>query len=185
LRDQSSEGLLSPFLQKKRFNAVKDHLKESVLDFGCGNGGLAKFCAPASYLGYDVDENIIRIARQRYRKYQFTTEMPKEMKFQTIVMLAIIEHIQDPKSLFIQLQELLEPDGRIVLTTPSPRFKWVHDLGARLGLFSIEASDEHEELINYHRMQEILSGSRLIIHKYKRFLLGTNQLFLLTKEESK
>ena len=46
-------------------------------------------------------------------------------------------------------------------------------------MFSKHASEEHDSLIDYNRMQEIATGAGLVIFKYKRFLFGANQFFAM------
>jgi hypothetical protein len=77
------------------------------------------------------------------------------------------------------------PSGRIVLTTPHPSFEWVHTLGARLGLFSQEAHEDHEHLIDAAGIAELAGRMSLRVVKAKRFLLGANQLFVLARAESR
>jgi len=76
---------------------------------------------------------------------------------------------------------MLRPEGRIVLTTPSPFFEWIHTIGSKIGLFSMEASKDHEQLINYRIMQEAVCQAGLVIDRYERFLFGANQIFVMRK----
>ena len=76
--------------------------------------------------------------------------------------------------------ELLNPGGTAVLTTPHPSLEWVHTAGARVGLFSHAAHEEHEDLIDRSRMKELLAGTSMRLVVYRRFLFGANQLFVAT-----
>ena len=51
---QSEEGILSPFLAKKRMSKVLPFLNGSVLDYGCGVGNLAEV-VDKDYVGFDID----------------------------------------------------------------------------------------------------------------------------------
>jgi hypothetical protein len=59
-------------------------------------------------------------------------------------------------------------------------FEWIHDIGSKIGLFSSEASEEHETLINFKTMQKIAELADLKVIKYKRFLFFANQMFVLS-----
>jgi 2-polyprenyl-3-methyl-5-hydroxy-6-metoxy-1,4-benzoquinol methylase len=173
-------GLLSRWLVRRRQRAVRRYLEGRVLDFGCGVGTLAEICDPAAYSGVDTDPRKIEIARRERPQYHFGTVAPEGQRFDTVAALAFIEHVHDPAGYLRQLAGLLDTGGKIVLTTPHPSLEWVHTLGARIGLFSSAAHDEHEDLIDRARMQELLAGSAMRLAVYRRFLFGANQLFVLT-----
>lgn len=179
MADQVKGGILSPFLREKRLAAVRPHLSGAVLDFGCGVGALAPFCAQETYLGVDRDEESIRLARRQNPGYRFATELPESGTFDTIVSLAVIEHIPDPGKLLARLRTLLVPGGRLVLTTPHPAFEWVHELGAKLGLCSADAAEEHETLLDATAMRKLAEQNALRLVTSQRFLFGVNQLFVL------
>jgi 2-polyprenyl-3-methyl-5-hydroxy-6-metoxy-1,4-benzoquinol methylase len=172
-------GALSLWLVQRRQEAARPYLKGCVLDFGCGVGTLADICDPTTYVGFDNDPRKIEIARRDRPHHRFETVLPEGERFDTIVALAFIEHVHDPAAYLRRFTGLLNVGGRIVLTTPHPSLEWVHTAGGRLGLFSREAHDEHEDLIGKARMEEFLSGSGMRLALYRRFLLGANQLFVV------
>jgi 2-polyprenyl-3-methyl-5-hydroxy-6-metoxy-1,4-benzoquinol methylase len=173
-------GLLSGWLVGERLRVARPHLAGTVLDFACGHGQLAPLCDPAGYLGYDSDSRRIDVARRHFLGYRFETTLPAGQRFDTVAALAFIEHVQ-PEAYLKQFADLLEPGGRIVLTTPHPSYEWVHTAGARLHIFSSEAHDDHEDLISPRRMAELAARVNLRLVTAKRFLLGANQLFVLER----
>jgi len=178
-------GLLSPFLRSRRITAVGQFLGQGpLLDIGCGTGALARNVDSTRYLGVDQDEESIAIARNLFPAHRFLTlaqftESHNENQFEQIVGLALIEHVEDPQKWLGWLRTLLKPGGQVVLTTPHPSVRWLHELGARIGLFSHEGAKEHRELINRDRMIQLAEASRFRIRYFGRFLLGCNQLFVL------
>ena len=179
MADQGSEGLLSPFLRERRLAAARQHLRGRVLDLGCGGGLLAQWVEPADYLGFDVDPTSLAAARQAFRHHRFTADFPDTERFDTVVALAVIEHLPEPWRHLAQWRSLLAEGGRLVLTTPHPSVDMVHTLGARLGIFSRHASEEHQDLLD--RAGLVLAAGRggLSVELYRRFLLGANQLAVL------
>lgn len=173
-------GLLSPWLREQRIKIALPYIKGKVLDFGCGTGELARHLPAEVYLGVDSDTDSIQIARQNLPRYKFGPTIPESETFDAIVLLAVIEHIPEPTSVLRMLKSKLLPKGKIILTTPYPFFEFVHNLGAKAGIFSKEASEEHQPLLNRKNMELVALKSNLSINKYKRFLLGTNQLFILS-----
>jgi len=180
LADQASQGLLSPFLQNQRVKAARPYLKGRVLDIGCGNGMLAEYCDPNTYYGFDIDEATIAAARSAHPRFRFERALPGSgMRFDTVVGLAIIEHLSDPPVHLRTWRDFLKSDGAIVLTTPHPRMEWVHQLGSRIGIFSHGAAEEHEDLIDLNTMKGLVAQAELVVAKYQRFLFGANQIFVL------
>ena len=174
-----ANALFSNFLRKKRMKITRPYLRGRILDFGCGVGELTQMCNPETYVGVDIDTTSIEIARKKHPMFQFLFELPENEKFDTIVMLAIIEHIPDPVALLKKLKTMLKPDGYIVLTTPHPAFNSIYAFGSKLGVFSKDANEDHELLINLKTMKELANKANLSIAIYKKFLFGANQLFIL------
>jgi 2-polyprenyl-3-methyl-5-hydroxy-6-metoxy-1,4-benzoquinol methylase len=159
-------------------------LHGAVLDYGCGVGALSDSCDPAGYLGVDIDRESVDVARASHPQFQFVRATPSTpQQFDTIVALAVIEHLPNPAELLADFRRLLAPGGQIVLTTPHPSLEWAHTLGAKVGLFSPEASEEHEELIDLQRMRELAASAGLVVQRYERFLFRANQLFVLGREQ--
>jgi 2-polyprenyl-3-methyl-5-hydroxy-6-metoxy-1,4-benzoquinol methylase len=172
-------GLLTGYLAKKRYSAARPHLRGRVLDVACASGALAEWCDPDSYVGVDIDVRSIELARERHPNHRFETELPFEETFDTIAVLALIEHLTKPGEFLTDLLPMLRPDGLVVLTTPHPRLEWAHDVGAKVHLFSREAQEEHETLIDRRRMEQLALDAGFEVFHFTRFLFGANQLFLL------
>ncbi len=180
--DQVAGGLLSPLLRRARIHAALPHIKGQVLDVGCGTGELAKWCGCRGYCGVDIDVESLAVARTRHPECRFSNELPANEKFDTIVGLAIIEHVKDPIEWLESLKLRLAPKGKIVLTTPHLRMESVHRAGSHIGLFSRDAADEHEILFDEVKMRDVALQAGLHIERMKRFLFRVNQLFVLELE---
>jgi 2-polyprenyl-3-methyl-5-hydroxy-6-metoxy-1,4-benzoquinol methylase len=177
--DEYTSGYLSHWLQSKRFQKVEPYLRGRVLDYGCGAGALAGLCKRDSYMGMDVNDALIDMAKRNYPDYCFVVDVPETERFDTIVSLAVLEHVEFPGSLLRKFKEMLKPTGHIALTTPHPKFWGVHKAGSRIGIFSQYAGDDHKQKIDYHRMQTLARDTGLVVVEYSRFLFGANQLFIL------
>jgi SAM-dependent methyltransferase len=149
-----------------------------VLDFACGHGQLAGLCDPERYIGYDIDARRIAVARESFPNHIFDTTLPSGERFDSVVALAFIEHVQ-PAPYLRQFRDLLEPAGRIVISTPHPAFEWVHTLGGKMQLFSREAHEEHVGLLSPRQIDNMAKDVSLTLTERKSFLLGANQLFVL------
>ncbi|MFH2047105.1 MAG: class I SAM-dependent methyltransferase [Pseudomonadota bacterium] len=178
-------GLLSPWLRTQRIKRVSPYLRGKILDYGCGTGSLAEICTPNNYIGVDIDISSINIARMKNPRFRFETIMPEDEQFDSIVLLAVIEHIKNPVDLLRSMSVMLNPDGWIIITTPHPMADIIHYLGTQIGLFSSLANEQHEKLINLSRMNGIVAQADISIDKYEKFLIGLNQLFILKTTASK
>jgi 2-polyprenyl-3-methyl-5-hydroxy-6-metoxy-1,4-benzoquinol methylase len=180
-------GLLSPFLRRRRIAAVGPYLRAgSVLDIGCGVGELAKLIESDRYLGVDLDRASIEIARADHPKHRFETLIEFESRktvpsFDVISALALIEHLRDPGAWLLAIGAWLKSNGMIIITTPHPSMRWIHELGARVRLFSQEAAEEHEAMLDYNALETIVARAELQVTHYRRFLLGCNQLVVIKR----
>ena len=104
--------------------------------------------------------------------------------FDTIVMVAVIEHLERPGFVLSQIPLHLKPGGRLVITTPSPSGDRIHQIGARLGLFSQEAMHEHETIFTRDSLNKLAMANGLELIQYRTFLLGGNQLFIFQVPEA-
>ena len=177
-------GRLSPWLSEKRMRISQEYLRGRVLDFGCNDGPLLAYCESEKYVGLDIAEAGLSRAREKHPGVRFVSAVEPDEKFDTVAALAMIEHVPNPGGLLAQWAGMLAPDGRIVLTTPHPRMEWAHTVGAKLRMFSSEAHDEHEDLLDRPKMAQLAEKAGLRIVVYKRFLLGANQLFVLAPVQS-
>ncbi|MCJ8501247.1 class I SAM-dependent methyltransferase [Desulfatitalea alkaliphila] len=184
MADQGTEGLLSPFLRRHRIMAVRPFLMGRILDVGCGSGALAGLINPESYVGVEIDEASLKTAENAFPRHSFQKELHSvKEKFDTVVSLAVIEHVQNPANFLRTLTQCLkdEPNGRIVITTPHPSIDWVHCIGASIGLFSKHANDEHEKLLDREELSTLSKSVGLMMVKYSRFLFGGNQLAVFAR----
>lgn len=180
MADQASQGYFSPILRLARLNAARPWLKGNILDIGCGSGALAAFVDADRYIGFDQDQESVDVAKEVWPEYRFTTSLPADGKYDTVVALALLEHLSEPKHELEQWAKKLAPGGNIVLTTPHKAFRLAHDFGAKVGVFSSGAADEHEEMFDRKGLHELAKSSGLSVVHYERFLAWANQLLVLS-----
>lgn len=184
MADQGTEGVLSPWLRNQRFSSVLPYLKGSVLDYGCGSGLLAQHVSPDNYLGVEPDDTSLKKARSVFPKHRFVSTVQEiERGFDSVVSLAVIEHVANASEFLRLLTSFSgdKKDSRIIITTPSPTFEWVHDIGAAMGLFSKHANEEHEELLDRPKLERAGTEVGLHLVVYRRFLFGANQIAVFEK----
>jgi SAM-dependent methyltransferase len=107
---------------------VRAHLGQSVLEVGAGTGSITELYAPGRrVLAIDrspwcIDEMEKRFAavdNVEVRKVDALDLVDEGRRFDSVVMLNVLEHIEDDVEILRRLGSLLETDGRIVLYVPA------------------------------------------------------------------
>ena len=104
----------------------------NILDLGCG-GGLV--CEPLARLGANitgidfVKQNIIA-AKKHAKKlntnieylHQNINNLKLKKKYDAVLILEVLEHIEDWKKIIINVKKLLKPGGKIIISTINRNF---------------------------------------------------------------
>lgn len=158
-----SSRFIDKFLQNRRFKQVRPFLIGDVLDFGGNRGELRKFVR-GGYLEVNYDHSVMDNAR-----------------YDTVVCLAVIEHIDMPEvfRIFCKFKNILKNNGRIFLTTPSRAAKPILEFMAFLGIIDKASLAEHKHYWRKKEIYALAEKTGFVIKKYKKFQLGFNQLAVL------
>ena len=182
--------LLSGFITKSRYRHALKHVRGDVLELGCGAGDLVGFHSQklGRYVGVDISEGGIALAKKRFPTAEFITrdieseELGFEEAFDSILMVAFIEHIFNQGFLLDQCFRALRPEGSLIITTPTSFGNdIVHRIGVSLGLFHKSAMDDHIVIYNKLRMQIAADEFGYVLAHYKKFQFGCNQLAVLRR----
>ncbi len=176
--------LLTEYVRQRRYAAIQPFIRGAVLDIGCGIAVTAlSLEATHRYVGVDVNAALVADMRRRFPQYEFhCCDVDQEplpvgdQRFDTVLLVAVMEHLTDPGWVLAQVANCLHPTGRLVITTPTPWGLRLHKWGARLGLFHPHAAEEHRHAYDRRRLEALLSDHGFSVLLYRRFELGANQL---------
>jgi 2-polyprenyl-3-methyl-5-hydroxy-6-metoxy-1,4-benzoquinol methylase len=188
--NQETEGLLSPLIRSVRFKKTAALIEPNsmVLDLACGGGFLRKYLPPGcSYFGVDrippsdlknFDGFLLRelMVPNLWEELQSWLPQPADV----ITMLAFVEHIKAPEKMLANLKKVLKEDGQVILTTPHPIGRKIHDCLARIRLCSSSAAAEHESFLGRRELENIAQRAGFEVSGYHRFLAGLNQVFAIS-----
>ena len=100
---------------------------KDVLEIGCGNGfggHLLNQLEPKSYVGLDVMEEQVAIARRNYPQYQFLVQdatdlsrFPNASK-DVVIIFGVLHHIPEWRKVIDEIKRVLKPNGSLFLEEP-------------------------------------------------------------------
>lgn len=162
----NSSKVCEGFLQQYRFKKALPFLKGDVLDFGGNDGELKKYVT-GSYTLVNYDHAPM-----------------KNKTFDTIVALAVIEHIPvgDVFDVFKSFNSKLNPDGTLLLTTPTPMAKPLLELMAFLHLLDKHNIREHKHYWTKADIYDLAERNGFTVKAYKKFQWGFNQMAVLERK---
>ena len=151
---------------------------------------MASVLIEEEYTGIDRDKEIIAFAKlnnaERWNAKFYSLEEfeNKNYKFDTVILSAVIEHLDYPVQTLMELKKHLNDGGRMIITTPSPKANKILSVGSKFKLFSKEALEEHKDLLSKSDFLGISKKIGLKLEQYETFEFGLNQL-VVYKNESK
>ncbi len=186
------------YLSKKRGKVIKPWLKGDVLDIGCGGeSSLIDFLTSEQrYIGIDIQQDLIQRLRLAKPLYEFycvdidseDNELLSTIKsqFDTIAMLAVIEHLRNPQIALKQCWNSLRRGGTLIITTPTSRGDKLIRLikrGLRVKQEEGEGYSPHLTSFNEQTLKNLMTENKFKPKIYKKFELNLNQLIIASKEE--
>lgn len=185
---EAQPGCSVPYTVPVLVPLLRGHGVQSVLDLGCGNGGLTTELARAGFevVGCDRDQRGIEIATASHPDLEFHQlafeDVPDQLsrRFDAVVSTEVIEHLYDPASLLRCARRMLRPGGVLVLTTP--HYGYFKQLSVVLGGLWEEHHQTsrvggHIKLFSPKAMRQILNEQGFAI----RHLTGAGRFWPLWK----
>jgi SAM-dependent methyltransferase len=171
-----------------RFRAALPHIRCGALvcDIGCGLG--ARFLQSASSrisfgVGIDYQVQAPPPAGAALVCGNIAQGIPfRSNQFDHAVMLAVLEHLQEPIPLLAEVFRILAPGGSLIMTWPHAAIDPLLNLLYRVGWVSREMeSGEHQERIPLTELLSALSEIGFTRCRHQRFEFGLNNLLVADK----
>jgi ubiquinone/menaquinone biosynthesis C-methylase UbiE len=162
-------------LLEKRINIVLPLISGKLLDIGCGYNKLVR--RYGNGIGVDVFDwgDVDYVVED-------TSNLPFEnSEFDTITIVAALNHIPNRENVLKECNRLLQPKGKLIITMLTPgvsriwhklRKRWDEDQHLR-GMKENEVYG-----LTKSQMKELLFNAGFEIVKIKRFMLGLNSLYI-------
>ncbi len=122
------------------FKYLKEEIPNNVLEIGCGLGYLTYALNKQGIdtIGIDISSNAVNYAKSNYGNYYFNLDITNfkkinNRKFDLIIATELIEHLSEPVTFITECLDLLNKNGKILLTTPNKDYSkanaiWQTDL---------------------------------------------------------
>jgi len=141
-------------------------VRHSILDVGCGDGLFFDALAPFGDVeGVESDPTVLgpRAEAHHIHVAPFNDQFEPGRRYSLILLLDVLEHLREPAAALRRARDLLEPNGRIVITVPAFRWLWTeHDV-----------INEHLTRYSRRTLEALVAGADLEVRSSRYFFYWT------------
>ncbi len=105
--------------------------------------------------------------------------------FEVVTMLAVLEHLNYPLEMLLEIRRVLKPNGILLLTAPSHLAKPVLEfLSYKLHIVSEDEIRDHKRYYDKKDLLSLANDANLTLLQHKYFQCGMNNFAKITKRDS-
>lgn len=150
--------------------------RDSILEVGCGTGDFLNALKPKEGVGIDISREMIDLSKKKYPEYEFyvmdAEDMAIKRKFDYVIMSDLLGHLEDVWQAFRQLDSVIKPETRIIVTYYNFLWEPILRLAERLNLKMRQKVQnwlslaDIENLLNLNGYEVIKKGRRFLLPIY-------------------
>jgi SAM-dependent methyltransferase len=171
----------------RKISKLMNFSNKKVFDLGCSNGTVSYFLGKSGgdWIHCDLDYDNLITAKEILKNNFFQTPentIPvKDNQFDTVLALDYLEHIDDDDNILKEIHRILNPNGKVVISTPiTGRFFLLNKLKDMVGL-TPEIYGHKREGYSLKKLKELLKKNGFsITHSstYAKFFVEFFEIFL-------
>ncbi|HOE11672.1 MAG TPA: class I SAM-dependent methyltransferase [bacterium] len=152
------------------WSRIEPWVGDRILEAGCGNGNITEFLLKREFvLSVDINPTNLQALQERFRDHENLSVLNLDLtdpalkdcaacRFDTVVCLNVLEHIERHETVLRSFHEILQPDGLLVLLVPA--YPWLFGtLDSALGHVRRYGKSELKRLLEQ-------AGFRITYHSY-------------------
>lgn len=119
--EREQQGKIGAYYHKELENYLRFLIppNSSVFEIGCGSGNLLAALRPGRGLGIDISPKMIEAAKIKFPHLRFKVgdleDLQVEEKFDYVVLVETIGHVDDIQSAFKELHKVCKPETRLII----------------------------------------------------------------------
>ena len=190
---ENKTSLLDKVIFFFRVRNIKKHLQncDMVVDAGCGYFApllqwiLQNFDVKKA-VGLDISfaEDLVKDRLELVRS-NFSSPLPLgDNLADYVISTAVVEHLSDPLLHIKEIERILKPGGKLLLSTPSKIAKPILEfLAFKLGIIDRHEIADHKQYFNTTGLKDLLvqCGFKLADIEAHTFLFGLNNFIIAKK----
>jgi tetratricopeptide (TPR) repeat protein len=177
---QNKQNYISHFLREFLSSAKEQKKRLKCVDIGAATGYLPAFLRQLTHNATGTEYGLgFRRFSQNFYGISLSEEINKNEKYDLISIYHVLEHMQNPVQKIKQYRELLNEDGKMLISTPC----WfgVIDLPSPNSDFDDYFHKDHINLFSKASLKNLFKLCGLKIEKEDSFVYG--QTYLLSRRE--
>lgn len=164
---------------------------KKILDVGCASGWfvfqVAKAFRKARCFGIDIYKEAIAYAQKEYPHIEFKVadahKIPyKSSAFDTVICTEVLEHVDDPEAVLLEIKRVLKKRGRLAVELDSASLLFSIVWFAWRKFNGKVWNESHVHSFNIKKLEKLAKKCGFLVVEKKHFNLGMAMVFVLEKK---